>query len=249
VESHRQKELFSYLTCNSKATLGHFLLKQHSEAANLKKEFREVGTLLVESLGVLNLVNLLREHGEELLGTSTIPKEAELADSSELQHRNFRWIYRDPEIKAREKLVLGGMMSYRDDKGEVGATVGQIAFATQLSKRGINRALDKLRKAGIVQAVRTVGHGHIRVYVIKPTAIYFEMLQRHEQWREAQIKRLGLQAPTIPAASPTPVPAQPAWAMQRDEREAATRRELNAGSGPSSGARVRTEVLKKKVGA
>lgn len=245
MESHRQQELFSYLTGCSKTSLSHFVLKQHSEAANLEKQFREVGTLLVESLGVLNLVNLLREHGEELVGNSVIPKEAELAD---LQHRHFHWIYDDPQIKWREKLVLGGMMRRRDDKGEIGATTTQLAFHTGLSSRSVKRALHTLRKLGIIQVVRLMGHGHVRVYVVKPTQVYFETLKRHEEWREAQIQRLGLKMPTISPAA-TPAPAQPAWADARDQRNAAVRREISAGAGPSSEARIRTEVLKKKVGA
>jgi hypothetical protein len=235
VELQRRRELVSYLINCSKVSLSHFYLKQLNQSKNLEREFREVSKELVESVGVLNLVELLREHGEELVSHSSIPKEGELFNGV-VQH--WHWIFRDPAIKNREKLVLMAMNTFRANNGEIRATAAKLARACSYNAKTVRRAWHRLEKQGILLGKRT---GRGIVYVIKPTKVYFDLEERR---KELQQKQPALPVPAPSLAAPKE-PEIPDWARERDARNAAVQRELTAGAAPEpvGGIRVKRSIL------
>jgi hypothetical protein len=79
VTSIETQELVSFLVNCSRASLGNFLLAKQNQASNLERNLRDITRELIETVAFIELANILREHGEEIVGGSHGPRSVALA--------------------------------------------------------------------------------------------------------------------------------------------------------------------------
>jgi hypothetical protein len=80
-----KKDLVHFLVHCSRKTLLSFLLARQNHAANLERTIRDVLKALADDLAFIEMANIIREHGEELVGSEgKIPVDvADALDATE----------------------------------------------------------------------------------------------------------------------------------------------------------------------
>ena len=83
-----------------------FPSREASRAANLERNLRDLVGQLVETVAFVELANLLRDHGEEIIGSDQGRGEADLSTSPTLIPMNWwKWILCRRDLTTTEKIV------------------------------------------------------------------------------------------------------------------------------------------------
>lgn len=168
MESLEKRELVSFLVSCSRQTLAEFYLKRLNRVANLERQFRDLAREIVENLAHVELADLLRDHGEEIVGHPTeelkltaataqaqlsIPPKAVGATAA--PRTLYRWIWKDPSLSKAQKSILQVITNHhvfgRPDarhEGWARVSCSQIGSETGFSRRHVIRVCKDLVAMG-----------------------------------------------------------------------------------------------------
>jgi Helix-turn-helix domain len=154
------RSLVSFLVNCSRTSLGNFLIAKQSVASNLEKELRELIARLVENVAFIELANILRDHGEEIVGSHQDGGTAEMSASPNLVPMNWwHWILQRKDLTPSDRLVAIAIKSFSNREGESAPHVLDLMERTALSRAQVYRGMAKLQQKGILVSRRT-GRGN-----------------------------------------------------------------------------------------
>jgi hypothetical protein len=181
MDFNEQRELVSFLVGASRASLSEFFLARLNRAANLEREFRELSRRLVENAAFVELAELLRDHGEEIVAN---PPEERLLNGAapkrvqgSLPANPWFWFWQDRSFSRAEGVLLQMIVMHSDSAGVCKVSIAELCADSRFKRAYVFRLLSILESKGVLKRKRTGGFDEFTLYPNAPIRFRGEIVQ------------------------------------------------------------------------